>query len=91
MQASRQYRLFVFVAILLGSVACWLPAPAFAGGLARRAPAPRPDVERKVYTNDDLGWPATTPAAASAAPAVATPMAPPTAGGSTGASAASAA
>ena len=91
MQASRQYRLFVFVAILLGSVACWLPAPAFAGGLARRAPAPRPDVERKVYTNDDLGWPATTPAAASAAPAVATPMAPPTAGGSTGASAANAA
>jgi hypothetical protein len=79
MQASRQFSFLVSVAILLGIVACWFPALAFAGDPARRgaAPQPLPDVGRKVYTNDDLGWPATISAATTSAQPAAAAVAPP--------------
>ena len=90
MQISRQFFPFAFVAILSGSVACWFPAPTFAGDPARRATAPQPlpDVGRKVYTNDDLGWPVKISAATTTAQAEATAIAPPAAGQAAGATAA---
>jgi hypothetical protein len=91
MQASRQSCFFAVVAILLGSAACWFPAPIFAGEPAARATAPRPDVERKVYTNDDLGWPPTTSAATSTARDEASAIVPPAASRAAGAAAVNAA
>ena len=56
-----------FAAILAAVACCALSAPTFAGGGAGKADASRlsPDVPRKVYTNDDLGWPSARTAAAS--------------------------
>lgn len=78
MQKFSCFRTFAYAAVLSGSAACLLAAPAFAGDPPRRADAPRParDVERKIYTNDDLGWPATVSAAASEVQPAATALVP---------------
>lgn len=87
MQTSRHFCFFIFAAVVAASVACALPIRTFAGGEpANKAGAPRPvrDVERKVYTNDDLGWPAAASPAASAAQAAPTAGALPAAGPTVG-------
>ena len=63
MQTFRRFHFIAAAAILLGVAACSLATPIFAGGPAGKADAsrPAPDVGRKVYTNDDLGWPSAKP------------------------------
>jgi hypothetical protein len=57
---------FCLAIVVAASVVCALPVPTFAGEPAKKAAASPPDVGRKVYTNDDLGWPGAGPAATSA-------------------------
>lgn len=62
-------RIFIhLVAAVAASVVCALPVPTLAGEPGRKAAAsqPLPDVGRKVYTNDDLGWPGAGPTATTA-------------------------
>jgi len=70
MAASKTIRNLMLAVVLSGAVACTFAAPAIAGGGAAKANAarPAPDVPRKVYTNDDLGWPSAKAAAATATP-----------------------
>lgn len=93
MQRSRHIHFFAFAAILTGSIACWLPAPTFAGDPAKKADAlrPVPDVQHKVYTNDDLGWPSARSAAASAVQPAPAATVPPAAGQGAGVAGAQAA
>jgi hypothetical protein len=70
MAASNTVRNFTLAAIVLGAAVCLVAAPALAGGSTAKADAarPAPDVPRRVYTNDDLGWPSAQAAATTAIP-----------------------
>lgn len=80
MQPFRHFRIFAYAAVLSASVAICGPTASLAGDPPRKPDAPRParDVERRVYTNDDLGWPAAISAAASATKSAGSAAAPAT-------------